>query len=405
MQLTSPSRRVFGFLAAGTIGLSTALLGVTGVASAAPDPALVPNAPLVIDTPQGGDGTGTFWFDPNHAEDGTTPQANKWEYSLTSSGGSGNTTGFEPATLAQDGWEFSSIDLDGLTNGTTYTISVRGIAPVNDPDLGEDVYVDVAGPASTPATFTPYKSIGAPASPTVAVGPSSLKISWAAPTVAGTYALAGYEVLADLPAAPGAQSWSPTTICKTDAATTSCTAPIKAGRAYTIEVHALDAEGHGSEATPVTSDVVPDPAVPAAVPTKNGDLTLPAGAKSTVAPGKTMTVSGSGYAPNSTVTLAIYSTPQVLTTVVTDASGNFTATVTVPAGLAAGNHTLVASGVDSSGNVRYVNLAVTVSGSGAATLAYTGADVVLPAIGGLVAVAVGGGLIVASRRRSASSAA
>ena len=36
MQLTSPSRRVFGILAAGTIGLSTALLGVTGVAQADP---------------------------------------------------------------------------------------------------------------------------------------------------------------------------------------------------------------------------------------------------------------------------------------------------------------------------------------------------------------------------------
>jgi titin len=117
-----------------------------------------------------------------------------------------------------------------------------------------------------------------------------------------------------------------------------------------------------------------------------------------------MTISGSGYAPNSTVTLAIYSTPQVLTTVVTDASGNFTATVTVPAGLAAGNHTLVASGVDSSGNVRYVNLAVTVSGSGAATLAYTGADVALPAIGGLAAVALGAGLIVVRRRATRSAA-
>ena len=95
-------------------------------------------------------------------------------------------------------------------------------------------------------------------------------------------------------------------------------------------------------------------------------------------PGKTVTVTGSGYAPFSTVTLAIYSTPQVLTTVVTDASGNFTATVTVPAGLAAGSHTLVASGVDSSGALRYVNLAVTVHGDAPAapTLAYTGADVV-----------------------------
>jgi LPXTG-motif cell wall-anchored protein len=79
--------------------------------------------------------------------------------------------------------------------------------------------------------------------------------------------------------------------------------------------------------------------------------------------------------------------------------------VTVPAGLSAGNHTLVASGVDANGVARYVTLPVTVTGAGTASLAYTGADVTLPAIGGLVAVAVGGGLILASRRRSATAAA
>ena len=117
-----------------------------------------------------------------------------------------------------------------------------------------------------------------------------------------------------------------------------------------------------------------------------------------------MVVSGTGYLPGSTVTVLIYSSPQVLTTVVADPSGNFTVTVTVPAGLAAGQHTLVASGVDTLGNDRFTTLAVTVSAAGTASLAYTGADVGLPAIGGLAAVALGAGLIVVRRRAAASAA-
>ncbi|MCW2705827.1 MAG: exported protein of unknown function [Blastococcus sp.] len=413
MQLTSPSRRVFGILAAGTIGLSTALLGVTGVASA--DPATVaaagepevaaatfagPAAPTQIDV-YGEDGQLDVWFQPTWPADDNTDNsqyADSWEYELTSTGGAGNTSGFQSVVPeGRSGLQY--FELTGLTNGTQYTVTLRGIGLDDNGD-------PVQGAESAPQTGTPFKAIGAPGTPTVTVGPSSLTISWTAPTTTGTYPMAGYDVLANLDLAPGAQMGGPTAICSVDAATTSCTAPVKAGRTYDVAVVARDTNDNVSdEAGPVNSGVVPAPTVPATVPTKNGDLTLPAGEKSTVAAGKTMTISGSGYAPNSTVTLAIYSTPQVLTTVVTDASGNFTATVTVPAGLAAGSHTLVASGVDNSGNVRYVNLAVTVSAAGTATLAYTGADVVLPAIGGLVAVVVGGGLIVASRRRSADVAA
>jgi LPXTG-motif cell wall-anchored protein len=52
-----------------------------------------------------------------------------------------------------------------------------------------------------------------------------------------------------------------------------------------------------------------------------------------------------------------------------------------------------------------VNLVVTVSASGAVTgakLAATGADVTVPAIAGLSVLALGGGLMVAARRRSAA---
>ena len=73
--------------------------------------------------------------------------------------------------------------------------------------------------------------------------------------------------------------------------------------------------------------------------------------------------------------------------------------MTVPDGLHAGEHSLVVSGLDPSGNPRYLRTDVTVSGVVGGVLAYTGAEVVGPAIGGLAAVVVGSGLLVASRRR------
>jgi titin len=392
VQLTFPSRRVLGVLAAGTVGLSTALLGVTGVAQATTFAG--PAAPTNIDV-YGDDGQLDVYFQPAIPADDNTDNsqyADSWSYKLTSTGGAGNTSGFQ-TFVPQDQNGLKYVEFDGLTNGTEYTLVLRATG-LDDND------VNVDGAESAPVTGTPFKAIGAPGTPTVVVGPSSLKVSWTAPSTTGTYPFVKYGV--KIPVSHG-QSGGPEIVCETTAL--QCTLPVKAGVGYPVWVVAVDDHGNeGVESDEVDSGVVPNPAAPATVPTKNGDLTLPAGATSTVVPGKTVTVSGSGYAPNTTITLAIYSTPQVLTTTVTDASGNFTATVTVPAGLEAGNHTLVASGVDTSGNVRYVNLAVTVSGSGKATLAYTGADVVPPALGGLAAVALGTGLILVRRRATRSAA-
>jgi hypothetical protein len=391
VQLTSSPGRALGLLAAGTIGLSTALLGVGGVAQAT-TPA--PNTPT-IEAIEGGDSSLLVFLDANDPDDSdvTTPWADKWEYSVDG----GTTASPAPDAGFTNGFDAAFL-LDGLTNGHSYAVSIRGVSEGPDDTTTTD---DIPGAWSAAVTGVPYAAPSSPGTPTIVVGPSSLKVSWTAPTTqAGTYPFAKYGVM--IPVDHG-QSGGPEIVCETSALT--CTLPVKAGVTYPVWVVAVDDHGNESDmGDPVTSDVVPNPEAPATVPTKNGDLTLPAGATSTVAPGKTVTVSGSGYAPNSTVTLAIYSTPQVLTTVVTDASGNFTATVTVPAGLEAGNHTLVASGVDSSGTVRYVNLAVTVSSSGKATLAYTGVDVALPSVVGLGAVFLGVGLIVVRRRAIRSAA-
>jgi titin len=171
------------------------------------------------------------------------------------------------------------------------------------------------------------------------------------------------------------------------------------GVAHKLQVFAIDAEDNGSEAVTVTSDVVP---APRTLPTSNGNLTSPAGFRpgvaTTVPTGGKYTIIGSGYAPNTQVSVLIYSEPQILTTVMTDGGGSFTVEVTVPEGLALGEHTLVAAGLDPNGVMRYLTLPITVTASGP-RLADTGADVTAPAVGGLAAVVVGAGLLVAARRR------
>ena len=56
-----------------------------------------------------------------------------------------------------------------------------------------------------------------------------------------------------------------------------------------------------------------------------------------------VTVKGTGFAPESTVTITLHSEPVEVGTATTDASGDFTATVTVPATTEAGDHTVVAA--------------------------------------------------------------
>ena len=148
-----------------------------------------------------------------------------------------------------------------------------------------------------------------------------------------------------------------------------------------------------------------------------------------------MVLTGSGFLPFSTVVLTMYSTPTPLGTAVADADGTFTATVTIPSGLAAGTHALVASGIDDSGDPYALRMDVTLTGATAgptgtsgtsgstgttvsteasttgsagstgsgeaAALASTGASVLVPGVAGLVTLVAGGALVLLGRRRAA----
>lgn len=380
VQLTSSPRRALGLVAAGTIGLSTALLGVTGVAQAAS------YAAPTIEAIEGGDKSLRVFV--NADPDDPTPPA--WQYAIDGGDPIAADIDLDDQSGFDAVFEIDELENGGpLVNGTEYTIRVAADG----------------GDWSEPVKGTPYALPGAPGVPTVTLGNGTATITWTAPTATGTYPIKSYAVGAGITAG---EAGGHAEQCATEALT--CTVPVVPGWEYHFFVSAVDSKGHvGPEAAAAArTGKIPAVTVPASVPAKNGDLAITGAQAGAVAPGAKVTVTGDGYAPGSTVSIVVYSTPQVLTTAVAGPDGKFSVEVTIPAGLAKGNHTLVASGVDASGVLRYVTLPITVSDagvatvSGKATLAATGADVAVPVIGGIAALGLGAGLIVVARRRAAA---
>jgi hypothetical protein len=151
----------------------------------------------------------------------------------------------------------------------------------------------------------------------------------------------------------------------------------EAGTAYTVTVTALSAGGESvasSASTSVSPLVLP---VATAPPDTNLPLETGDGDISSAAPGEELVMVGDGYAPYSSVTLTVYSTPIVLATVTTDGNGAFRQAVQVPEGLSLGTHSFVAAGVDPSGQPRALRLDLTVAeqssgGGGGGNLPVTG---------------------------------
>jgi hypothetical protein len=74
-----------------------------------------------------------------------------------------------------------------------------------------------------------------------------------------------------------------------------------------------------------------------------------------------LVLSGTGYAPNTTVKIYSFSTPVLLGTFTTDSNGRFVGTVYLPIGLAAGEHSIQMNGVASNQKARSVSVAITVA--------------------------------------------
>ncbi|MEV4139155.1 hypothetical protein AB0J72_44195 [Dactylosporangium sp. NPDC049742] len=148
--------------------------------------------------------------------------------------------------------------------------------------------------------------------------------------------------------------------CTTDSRTiTSCVLGAVAGQSYTVTVVAHSVAGDSVVSTASAPATAIAPAAPPAPPRTPLKLTTDRGPITSIAPGQPLTFIGSGFAPFSTVVVSIYSAPATLATVTTDASGGFSAPVTIPAGLAEGSHTMLAQGTAPDGTARAMAVAVT----------------------------------------------
>ncbi|WP_194290410.1 fibronectin type III domain-containing protein [Modestobacter roseus] len=304
----------------------------------------------------------------------------------------------------------------GLTPGMTYPVTVRAMSDDVASDPSEVKQVTVAPiivvpfPTPTPTPIptptppvTPVPDtggedvvVGTPGAPTGVAAKAeraSVLVSWQPPTSGG--AVDHYEVTL----LPSGQAISTTQLSARFGAV--------AGQSYTATVVAVSAARTAGPAGSATTQAeAASPVVPAAVPSAPLTLTTDKGQISSTTPGAKLTVIGTGFLPFSTATIVIYSEPQVLGTVTTDADGNFSREVEVPATLAAGQHSLVASGTAPDGTERFMRMDVTVAAATGAVpaaaeggLAYTGASVLVPAGVGLAALIGGTVLLLVSRRR------
>ena len=127
----------------------------------------------------------------------------------------------------------------------------------------------------------------------------------------------------------------------------------------------------------------------------------------TVPQGAKLEVFCTGYVPDEIVSLTLMSTPVALGTVMMNSLGAGSTQVTIPANTPLGNHTIVGTGTtgDTARTGIFVTGApiplstVTSSGGG---LAFTGADIAAATGVGVIAIGLGGMLLLANRRRRAN---
>lgn len=124
---------------------------------------------------------------------------------------------------------------------------------------------------------------------------------------------------------------------------------------------------------------------------------------SSTTPGGSLVVSGANFDPDEGITITLHSAPVTLATTTDGASGSFSVTVTIPTDIAPGTHTIIAT--DASGDSASTTLVVTGPTPSPATatatsgLAFTGADIAALSGVGALALALGGMLLIVSRRR------
>jgi hypothetical protein len=176
------------------------------------------------------------------------------EFDAPSSDGGRAITGYvvavTPGSMITD-CDASPCVVPGLTNGTSYSFTVRASNAIGD------------GPDSSTVTATPAAVPTAPGNPTAVAGDESAAVSFDAPASNGGAAITGYTVTASPGGATETCTGSP---CTVDGLTN--------GTSYTFTVTATNAAGVGGTSAP-SNAVTPSsvPGAPTSVTATRGDGT------------------------------------------------------------------------------------------------------------------------------------
>ena len=244
--------------------------------------------------------------------------------------------------------------VEGLTNGLEYRFTVVAIGRAAS---------GYSAPSAA-ATATPRTPPGVPTAVSVTPGVRSLAVRWTA-NGAGA-GLSGFTATAT-------GGTTPLTCTATGATATTCTITNVPPGTYAVTVVANGTQAGivsaPSEAVQATALLALAPTVPSTAPTGTsvlGPLTLSA---PSVRQGGTVTVEGAGFAPHTGVGLGLSGGIR-LGTATTDASGAFTATVTVPVATTVSARTVIAAALPPTGTtVRYRTSALSVTSATAPQIA------------------------------------
>jgi hypothetical protein len=205
---------------------------------------------------------------------------------------------------------------------------------------------------STAVTVTSRTAPGVPTNVAVTGGLRTLAIRWTASSAGD--GLSSYAATATGGTTPLS--------CAAAATATTCSITNVTPGVYTVTVVAKGTQTGIASAPSVavqgTALLATAAALPVSLPTSAGALTV---SSATVHPGGTVTVTGSGFAPFTGVSLGLYAGLVSLGTVNTDATGGFSQVVTIPLTVAVGAKTVVAGGLPTTGTtVKYRTVAITV---------------------------------------------